>query len=150
LKKLKIIVLILFCTLFISFSLTTIYAHKGRTDSNGGHYNRSTGEYHYHHGHSAHQHPNGICPYSNNTNKDDNTTTSIPPSSKSYENNTTKDETSNKSSSKNYNEIIEKIQEEEKTNTKNNDNGFLGWLCFAIFGSITGLAIYQSQKESKK
>ena len=146
-KKLKIIVLILFCTLFISFSLTTIYAHSGRTDSSGGHYNRSTGEYHYHHGYSAHQHPNGICPYSNTNNND---TTNSTPSSKNSENNTTKDETSNKSSSKNYNEIIEKIHEEEKTNTKNNDNEFLGWLCFAIFGSITGLAIYQSQKESKK
>ncbi|MDO4495831.1 MAG: YHYH domain-containing protein [Clostridiaceae bacterium] len=26
------------------------FAHSGRTDSNGGHYNRSTGEYHYHTG----------------------------------------------------------------------------------------------------
>lgn len=41
----------------------TSYAHSGRTDSNGGHYNRSTGEYHYHHGYSAHQHPGGVCPY---------------------------------------------------------------------------------------
>lgn len=38
-------------------------AHSGRTDSRGGHYNRSTGEYHYHHGYPAHQHVNGICPY---------------------------------------------------------------------------------------
>lgn len=44
----------------ISFS---VYAHPGRTDSSGGHYDRSTGEYHYHHGYPAHQHPNGICPY---------------------------------------------------------------------------------------
>ncbi len=37
--------------------LTTIsYAHAGRTDSNGGHYNNSTGDYHYHHGYSAHDH----------------------------------------------------------------------------------------------
>lgn len=45
------------------------FAHPGRTDSSGGHYNRSTGEYHYHHGYSAHQHTDtnsdGIleCPY---------------------------------------------------------------------------------------
>ncbi len=39
------------------------YAHPGRTDANGGHYDRSTGEYHYHHGYPAHQHPGGICPY---------------------------------------------------------------------------------------
>lgn len=32
------------------------YAHSGKTDSNGGHYDHSTGEYHYHHGYSAHQH----------------------------------------------------------------------------------------------
>ena len=31
-------------------------AHPGRTDANGGHTDRSTGEYHYHHGYSAHQH----------------------------------------------------------------------------------------------
>lgn len=42
---------------------TIVFAHKGRTDSNGGHYDRSTGEYHYHHGYGPHQHPNGICPY---------------------------------------------------------------------------------------
>lgn len=38
-------------------------AHPGRTDANGGHYNRSTGEYHYHHGYPAHQHTGGVCPY---------------------------------------------------------------------------------------
>lgn len=31
-------------------------AHPGRTDSSGGHMDKSTGEYHYHHGYSAHQH----------------------------------------------------------------------------------------------
>lgn len=46
-------------------------AHSGKTDSSGGHYNRSTGEYHYHHGRSAHQHPGGVCPYSNNLTKSD-------------------------------------------------------------------------------
>lgn len=53
-----------FCLFLILLSLPmTISAHSGRTDSQGGHYNHSTGEYHYHHGYSAHQHPNGICPY---------------------------------------------------------------------------------------
>jgi hypothetical protein len=36
--------------------LLVAYAHPGRTDGSGGHYNRSTGEYHYHHGYSAHDH----------------------------------------------------------------------------------------------
>lgn len=38
-------------------------AHSGRTDSQGGHYNRKTGEYHFHHGYPAHDHPGGVCPY---------------------------------------------------------------------------------------
>jgi hypothetical protein len=38
-------------------------AHSGGTDANGGHWNHKTGEYHYHHGYSAHQHPGGVCPY---------------------------------------------------------------------------------------
>ena len=45
------------------------FGHSGRTDSQGGHYNRRTGEYHFHHGMHAHQHPNGICPYSAGTNQ---------------------------------------------------------------------------------
>lgn len=56
----KITILIVLIMIIISpLSL----AHKGRTDSNGGHYDYSTGEYHYHHGYEAHQHPNGVCPY---------------------------------------------------------------------------------------
>lgn len=48
---------ILFCFFLPS------YAHSGGTDADGGHYNHSTGEYHYHHGYPAHQHTNGVCPY---------------------------------------------------------------------------------------
>jgi hypothetical protein len=33
-----------------------VNAHPGRTDSNGGHIDNSTGEYHYHHGYRAHNH----------------------------------------------------------------------------------------------
>lgn len=39
------------------------FAHSGRTDGDGGHYDSATGEYHYHHGYPAHQHEDGICPY---------------------------------------------------------------------------------------
>ena len=55
--------------LILLLSFVYVSAHSGRTDSNGGHYNRSTGEYHYHHGYSAHGHydmdKDGIagCPY---------------------------------------------------------------------------------------
>lgn len=41
-----------------------VLAHSGRTDSSGGHWDRSNGTYHYHHGYPAHQHPDGVCPYS--------------------------------------------------------------------------------------
>lgn len=44
-------------------SCVAVFAHPGKTDSNGGHFDRSTGEYHYHHGYPAHQHENGTCPY---------------------------------------------------------------------------------------
>ena len=39
------------------------YAHPGSLDEKGGHYDSSTGKYHYHHGYPAHQHTNGKCPY---------------------------------------------------------------------------------------
>lgn len=43
----KIIVLI---TILFILIPTVVNSHSGRTDSNGGHYDRSTGEYHYHNG----------------------------------------------------------------------------------------------------
>lgn len=50
--------------LVIALLLTTsAFAHPGRTDANGGHYDRATGEYHFHHGYPAHQHTGGACPY---------------------------------------------------------------------------------------
>lgn len=54
---------VIFFLIFLITSLFFVAAHPGGTDSSGGHYNRSTGKYHYHHGYSAHQHPNGECPY---------------------------------------------------------------------------------------
>lgn len=87
----KIKSFILFFSFLILFPCVA-YAHPGRTDANGGHYNRSTGEYHYHHGYPEHQHENGICPYDfddrtgynsgnsgtgENLNKSNSTTTSV-------------------------------------------------------------------------
>lgn len=54
---------IVFFYIFFILSNNFIYAHSGKTDANGGHYNNSTGEYHFHHGYAAHQHINGVCPY---------------------------------------------------------------------------------------
>lgn len=59
-KKQKAFVLLLLVFLLIP-SLT--FAHAGKTDEFGGHYDYDTGEYHYHHGYPAHQHTDGICPY---------------------------------------------------------------------------------------
>ncbi len=57
---------------FLLISLVIpVFAHPGSLDENGGHYDRSTGEYHYHHGYSAHQHTNGECPYDFHYNVDD-------------------------------------------------------------------------------
>lgn len=47
---------LIFISALISLLCFISFAHGGRTDSNGGHYDRSTGEYHYHHGYSAHDH----------------------------------------------------------------------------------------------
>ena len=64
-RFLKIVCVVVLLSLFT----ITASAHSGRTDSNGGHYDSSTGKYHYHHGYSAHQHydmdGDGIndCPY---------------------------------------------------------------------------------------
>ena len=61
--KHKIIYTCTIIILIISLLSVVVSAHSGKTDSNGGHYDKSTGEYHYHHGYSAHQHTNGKCPY---------------------------------------------------------------------------------------
>ena len=48
-------VAVLLILVFFVFPLI-VHAHPGRTDEQGGHTDHSTGEYHYHHGQSAHQH----------------------------------------------------------------------------------------------
>lgn len=59
-KKLRIAVALLLAAMICCVAG---FAHPGKTDANGGHWDRSTGTYHYHHGYPAHQHTNGICPY---------------------------------------------------------------------------------------
>lgn len=58
--------------LLLTIIYSNIFAHSGRTDSNGGHKDNKNisglGSYHYHcGGHPAHLHTNGVCPYSANT-----------------------------------------------------------------------------------
>lgn len=59
--------LLCFALVLLVLAAPLALAHSGGTDSQGGHYNRSTGEYHYHHGEPAHQHPGGVCPYAAKT-----------------------------------------------------------------------------------
>lgn len=59
-KKILYVIIVLFSFYFL---FETIYAHPGGTDGDGGHYDKITGEYHYHHGYTAHQHTGGECPY---------------------------------------------------------------------------------------
>lgn len=59
----KIYICIALILLILCIATILVFAHGGKTDANGGHYDRSTGEYHYHHGYPAHQHTNGVCPY---------------------------------------------------------------------------------------
>lgn len=81
---------LLFLLLCIFLVMPTASAHSGFTDGKGGHYDRSTGKYHYHHGYSAHQHPGGVCPYgfNNKTGKNSgssssgNTSSATPPTQK--------------------------------------------------------------------
>ncbi len=49
-KKYKLISILLLIT---TLNSTLVYGHSGRTDYRGGHYNHSTGQYHYHNGGSA-------------------------------------------------------------------------------------------------
>lgn len=42
---------------------STASAHPGNTDEYGGHVDKSTAIYHFHHGEPAHYHTNNICPY---------------------------------------------------------------------------------------
>ena len=80
-KRLMLIPLLI---LLISSLTSVVFAHSGKTDGKGGHYDYSTGEYHYHHGYSAHDHYDmdgdgkKDCPYEfdNKTNHSNNTSNS--------------------------------------------------------------------------
>lgn len=96
-KVIKKIILLASSLILFLFTTFTAFAHPGRTDSAGGHWNHSTGEYHYHHGYPEHQHPNGICPYrinnstsSNISSTTENTNNNIPSEDDSSEKNINK------------------------------------------------------------
>ena len=55
-KAFLIMAAISLIALLVTSVVPSVSAHPGRTDSKGGHNNRSTGEYHYHHGYPEHDH----------------------------------------------------------------------------------------------
>ena len=77
----RIIFTLTLIILLITFPMVS-FAHSGRTDSSGGHHDNKNksglGSYHYHHGMSAHLHPNGVCPYSVGGSSSQSTTTPKP------------------------------------------------------------------------
>ena len=78
-----VIALIVIGLLLCSIIIITL-AHPGKTDSQGGHTDHSTGEYHYHHGYPAHQHTFGRCPYDHHDNTEDDSYSSNYEASESY------------------------------------------------------------------
>lgn len=52
--------ILLFVCLFLP---VCALAHPGHTDYQGGHFDRDSGEYHFHHGYPAHSHDGDKCPY---------------------------------------------------------------------------------------
>lgn len=83
-KIIAIISILVTLTATVAYTTLAVKAHPGGTDGSGGHTNHSTGEYHYHHGYSAHDHydmdGDGVvdCPYEfdDRTNHSDSRTTS--------------------------------------------------------------------------
>lgn len=85
-------------SLVLAFSLlfSVAYAHPGGTDSNGGHYDQSTGQYHYHHGYPAHQHENDQCPYDFDDKTGQNSGTNSQSNNKTHRDSSLKENTSQK------------------------------------------------------
>lgn len=121
-KKRKILTILLITLSLISININ-LFAHSGRTDSNGGHKDNQNksglGSYHYHcGGYPAHLHPNGVCPYassqstssgsSSNSSKNTSSSTSSSTSNNASQNTSnnnsknTSTSTSNSTSSSSY------------------------------------------------
>lgn len=89
-RKIKILKSIILAIILLLSFQTTMLAHSGRTDSNGGHKDNKNksglGSYHYHcGGYPPHLHTNGVCPYKSSSS----TTSSNSNTSKSTKSSTT-------------------------------------------------------------
>ncbi len=117
-----------FILIAIIFSSFLVYGHPGRTDSNGGHYDYSSDEYHYHHGYPAHQHPGGICPYDYASDSDDD----MP------------DDEAVEQGRKAGEELLQKIQREREAD----GNSYIPWEPGAPFNPPEASSSFDSNDES--
>ena len=128
----------LFCFVVLFLLLIPISAHPGRTDGSGGHYDRDSGGYHYHHGYPEHNHydidEDGDidCPYSFHNNVDD--TPKDDKSSKSDENDISDFDIKGNKPTIKFKDIISDATFEEVTCTL-----FLGLFLFGLFTAIVGI-----------
>lgn len=117
----------------LSFFPLNVYAHAGKTDAAGGHYELSTGEYHYHHGYEPHQHydmnGDGVidCPYDfdDKTSRNVGGTSSSSNSNSSYITQRTAYQSSTTS--------VPKADTKDTEREQNHSSNFLGMVIFGLF-----------------
>lgn len=133
----KSAVLSILSVLLISL-IIPVFAHPGSLDANGGHYDRNTGEYHYHHGYSAHQHTNGECPYDfkDNANTEYNPNTNSSSSSSSYKFSEPTTRNQNKNSAK-----VSIFTVIKNWFSRNSTNIFCFWM-FCIFLPLCAIYLF--------
>lgn len=126
------------------------YAHAGKTDEYGGHFDGKTGEYHYHHGYPAHQHENGICPYDYNDNADHSSSSyssdSINGEYTTVEHQSTTEHFQypyNKSSYNNENRYVSKLSQPVKI-------GIIVTISIIVFCSVSYIFFYIINKKIRK
>ncbi len=146
-RKMSMVITVI--TMMVMLLSITTYAHPGGTNAAGGHRDSSTGEFHYHHGYSAHQHydmdgdGSKDCPY----NFIDNTKTSSS-SSKSSDSNS---KTSTKNTATTPTPQIQTRTETKEDNSS--DMKLLYWGLPIIAALTSGLLVrnyYRKQLKRKR
>lgn len=136
-RNIKLITLTII--LAITSNSLTSFAHSGRTDSNGGHKDNKNvsglGNYHYHHGMEAHLHPNGVCPYSD----DSSSTSNSAAQDKAYAEQIEKD----KGYDQGYNDAVSEKSNNSSSSNSNFSEGY-------SLGYSKGVQVLEDEKISVK
>ena len=124
-KKRKILTILLITLSLISININ-LFAHSGRTDSNGGHKDNQNksglGSYHYHcGGYPAHLHPNGVCPYASSQSTSSGSSSN---SSKNTSSSTSSSSSQNTSSSTSNNASQNTSNNNSKNTSTSTSSGF--------------------------